>query len=157
MDESSPQTLAATKKQPGLWKKETSGDVAVCLSSKCYYVGERGTTAKAAHKGVQKRNFQEDIYSAYLSALLNLPFNPGEEIVYEPGIVYAENRGFRKKAGTIVTYRQKKRALSALYAKARICNMGIFCFYDDEQLAINFPNENFQWPQNGDVIKMNLP
>ena len=104
--------IAYDRRTPGLFKLEASGDYMVCLSSKTYMLRDGDNRAKFSCKGVQKRRIDEP------------------EAIYR-GVIHStashevENIGFRARANTIQTYRQRKTGFSYFYVKREVCPNGV--------------------------------
>jgi hypothetical protein len=101
---------AYDKRTPGLFKIEWEGNGFVGLCSKSYYCF--GETDKCSSKGLNKRQ-NELTKDNFLQVLQTT--KPGEGI----------NRGFRTLGTTMVTYAQKKDALSYFYPKRKVLPDGV--------------------------------
>jgi hypothetical protein len=100
------------KREPGLFKEEWHGDGIIALCSKTYYCfGPRGD--KYSCKGLNKRQETPLSASRYLDVLKHQTAGAGT------------NRGFRLKGNDMVTYRQKKEALSYMYIKRVVADDGV--------------------------------
>ena len=96
---------AYDKKTPGLFKVEWSGDGFVGLCSKTYYCF--GATDKYSTKRLSKRHNDID-KDAFLDVLTNRRSGGGN------------NRGFRVRTSTVLTYMQERAALTYFYAKRMV-------------------------------------
>ena len=100
------------KREPGLFKEEWQGEGIIALCSKTYYCyGPDGD--KFSCKGLNKRQKIPLSAQRYLDVL--------HDQVAGAGI----NRGFRLKGTEMVTYTQKKEALSYLYVKRIVTDDGV--------------------------------
>ena len=98
------------KRTPGLFKVEWSGDGFVGLCSKMYYCF--GPIDKYSTKGLSKRHNDID-KDAFLEVLTNRRSGSGN------------NRGFRVRHSTVLTYVQERAALTYFYAKRVVHEDGV--------------------------------
>ena len=98
------------KRTPGLFKIEWEGDAMTCLNSKCY-IG-KGESEKLSCKGViQKQN--------------ELSLKTYQQVL-DSGVPHqVTNTGFRTLNHKVVTFRQRKRGLSYMYIKRKVCDDGV--------------------------------
>lgn len=99
-------------REPGLFKCEFRGVGMVCLNSKTYYCWDDKDEHKYSTKGLSKRtnSFHKENFLDVL--------NSGKSMC---GI----NKGFVVQRGTMSTYEQSRRGLTALYAKRVVQEDGV--------------------------------
>ena len=115
-DNSTEESRAYTKRTPGLFKVEATGDEMVCLTSKSYFLS--GKHNKSAAKGVQARNNSDLIcLERFLLALYGK--------TREEQVQSATNRGFRSWEGKMQSYTMVKDGLSAIYDKRYVLSDGV--------------------------------
>ena len=114
-DESTPELTAYTKRTPGLFKVEATGDEMVSLASKSYFLA--GKKNKSALKGVQSRNNAELVcLDRYKQSLFG---EHGEQVQT------ATNKGFRMWDNTMQSYTMRKDGLTPIYDKRLVLNDGV--------------------------------
>ena len=114
-DTSTPEKAAYSKRTPGLFKVEATGDEMVCLTSKSYFLF--GKKTKAALKGVQGRNNRELICLERYKQCL---FGEAHEKVQT-----ATNHGFRMWDNSMQSYTIRKDGLSPIYDKRLVMGDGV--------------------------------
>ena len=100
-----------TKKKPGLFKEEWSGEGIIGLKSKTYCFGAED---KFSCKGVNKK-INEINKEKYLSVLLTKAEESSSKI----------NKGFRVIDNSMYTYQQVRDGFSYLYRKRKVLEDGV--------------------------------
>jgi hypothetical protein len=101
------------QRTPGLFKEEFKGNGIISLNSKTYFCWtDDDENNKYRSKGLSRRQNQLT-RDQFMSVLKNKDFISGE------------NRGFCKKNGDMLTYRQERNGLTFLYGKRKVLDDGI--------------------------------
>ena len=113
------------KRQPGLWKLEYKTDPnlkgeAVCLSPKCYWIGNSSKDYKSAQKGI--------CYYAQTAGLDAFKLALYEDVI--PSVDMASLR-FNKSNTSMAVYKLQKPSLNIIYTKFYVKDRVICLPYED--------------------------
>ncbi len=114
-DNRTPESKAITRRTPGLFKVEWTGDVSICLNSKTYYFGSNDDPdrPKIAAKGVQKiKNKASLTEQKYMEAL-------------HGAVIPVKANGFLSHDHMMKSYQQQKIGLTTFYDKRATFDDGI--------------------------------
>ncbi|XP_069106330.1 uncharacterized protein [Argopecten irradians] len=110
-----PEARAYTKRTPGLFKVEMTGQSMVCLCAKTYAVQKSaGDTveSKFSCKGINKSQLRH-------------PINMYKDVLFKEETRSGINRGFRVVNNTVFTYEQNRCGFTGYYVKRRVLDDGI--------------------------------